>query len=386
MTFVRTKARIFELSTTSGSGPFALAGAPDGSYNNFASVMSVGDTVHVTVVEPGVAFWSGLATYSAANELTLTTVEETKGIFGSGTKEVFATPLASSSALPFDIAGAIVTGGTSAAYTVASFRKYSTLAELDGSVIAFTPHASNGGAMTLDVDGLGAKPLRSSPGVELGSNVLIAGTPYLALYNHAAQAFHLHALGGNAYGIPLGAGMDYWGTTTPSSAFAFPTGQAISRTTYAGLFSLIGTTYGAGNGTSTFNLPDKRGRVSASADAMGGVAAGRLTDAVAGIDSLGDAGGAQTHTLTTTQIPSHTHANSLNESPHSHAQSFGYRGYSTSGSAQAYSSAPGVDGTASYPPAAASTGITITNAAAGGGGAHNNIQPTIVCNYIMRVL
>jgi microcystin-dependent protein len=57
--------------------------------------------------------------------------------------------------------------------------------------------------------------------------------------------------------------LDYWGTTTPNSSFAFPTGQAISRTTYAALFALIGATYGVGDGTTTFNLPDKTGRVSA---------------------------------------------------------------------------------------------------------------------------
>ena len=65
----------------------------------------------------------------------------------------------------------------------------------------------------------------------------------------------------NQYNVPLAAGLDYWGSTTPNSAFAFPTGQAISRTTYAALFTLIGTTYGAGDGSTTFNLPDKAGRV-----------------------------------------------------------------------------------------------------------------------------
>ncbi|HEY7845769.1 MAG TPA: phage terminase large subunit, partial [Bradyrhizobium sp.] len=70
----------------------------------------------------------------------------------------------------------------------------------------------------------------------------------------------------NPYNIPLGAGLDYWGSTTPNSSFAFPSGQAISRTTYVALFALVGTTYGAGDGSTTFNLPDKRGRVSAATD------------------------------------------------------------------------------------------------------------------------
>ena len=179
-------------------------------------------SLHTTVVEPGVAFWSGIVTLSATNEITLTSVEETKGTFGAGTKEIFACYLASRSAFPDDISGAIVTGGTSTAYTVTSHRVYDTLSRLDGNLIAFTPHTTNGAIVTLNVDGVGAKPLRPSPGVELQSNVLLQGTPYLALYNHSDDAFYLHGLGANTYGIPLGCGMDFWLPTAPSSAFAFP--------------------------------------------------------------------------------------------------------------------------------------------------------------------
>jgi len=110
-------------------------------------------------------------------------------------------------------------------------------------VIAFTPHTTNGATVTLNVDSLGARPLRTSPNVDLQSGVLIQGTPYAAVYNNSDGAFYLRGVGA-APGIPLGAGMDFWGSTTPSTAFAFPTGQAISRTTYASLFALCGTTYG----------------------------------------------------------------------------------------------------------------------------------------------
>ncbi|MBR0855497.1 tail fiber protein [Bradyrhizobium liaoningense] len=301
-----------------------------------------------------------------------------------------AAPLASTSTFREDIAGAIVTGGTSTAYTVASYRKYASLAELDGNIIAFTPHATNGQTVTLNVDGLGAKPLRLGPGVELQSNVLIQGTPYTALYNHASQVFYLHALGGNAYGVPLAAGMDYWGPTTPSSAFAFPAGQQISRVTYARLFALIGTQYGGGDGSTTFNLPDKRGRVSAGLDP--GNATGLLNTMSA---TLGAMGGEQTHTLTAGEIPPIAARNP--------SQAIGV---STGGPV-----VPGTDaGTPWFNLGAPATGsftsvyrngvspglyqissmsgindisVISTNT---GGGAHNNVQPTIVCNYIMRVL
>lgn len=65
--------------------------------------------------------------------------------------------------------------------------------------------------------------------------------------------------------IPVGAGMDYYGTIAPEN-WLFADGRALSRTEYSELFSIIGTTYGAGDGSTTFNLPDKRERVSMMAN------------------------------------------------------------------------------------------------------------------------
>jgi len=60
-------------------------------------------------------------------------------------------------------------------------------------------------------------------------------------------------------------------------------GQAISRSTYASLFAVIGTAWGAGDGSTTFNLPDLRGRSLFGQDNMGGVPANRLTSGVSGV-------------------------------------------------------------------------------------------------------
>ncbi|MDP1867012.1 MAG: tail fiber protein [Bradyrhizobium sp.] len=383
MARVRAKARIGESSITAGNGPFALAGAFDASHNRFSSIMAVGDTTTATVVEPGVAFWSGIVTYSAANEITLTTVEETKGTFGAGTKEIFAGQLASRSMLAEDIAGAIVTGGSSTAYTVASNRVYDTLSRLDGNLIAFTPHATNGQTVTLNVDGLGAKPLRSSPGVELMPGVLILGTPYMALYNHVSQVFYLHGLFGNPYNVPLAAGMDYWAPTAPNSAFVFPIGQQVSQTAYAALYALFGANRFGADGGGLFYLPDKTGRVSAMKEAT----ASRLTTALGGVDgaTLGAVGGLQTHLLLTAEIPSHAHANSVNDPGHAHNYDKALPSPGMAGNQAGYY---GLDNSYWTPAgtAAAGTGISLNNANAGGGGAHKNVQPTIVCNYIMRVL
>lgn len=282
-----------------------------------------------------------------------------------------------------DIAGAIVTGGTSTAYTVTSFEVFDSLAHLSGNIIAFTPHATNGATVTLNVDGLGAKPLRAAPSVELQSNVLILGTPYVALYNTTDSVFYLHGMGGNTYGIPLAAGMDYWGTTAPSSAFAFPAGQAISRTTYATLFAIMSTTYGVGDGSTTFNLPDKTGRVSAMKEAS----STRLTTAGGGVDgaTMGSANGLDKVTLAKTQIP--TGLFTFNDAQHNHA-------YVTPtslidialGTGTVRSNMGQFNGGASNNGTTTSTatGASITDGA--GGLSHSNTQPTIVCNYIIRVL
>lgn len=158
--------------------------------------------------------------------------------------------------------------------------------------------------------------------------------------------------------------MPYAGATAPSG-WLLCYGQAISRTTYADLFAALGTTYGVGDGSTTFNLPDLRGRTIAGQDDMGGASANRLTNQTGGLDgdTLGATGGAETHTLTTDQMPSHAHSGVLTGS------STGDR-YQTTTS----SSAP-------RPITSTSSGST---GSTGGGQAHNNVQPTIILNYIIK--
>ncbi|MCZ7659199.1 MAG: phage tail protein [Xanthobacteraceae bacterium] len=108
--------------------------------------------------------------------------------------------------------------------------------------------------------------------------MLSQGTPYAATY-YASNGgeWILHGFFEHPGSIPIGGGLDYWGTTAPSSNFVFAFGQALSRTAYPTLFARLGTTYGPGDGATTFNIPDKRGRVTAGKDDMGGTSANRLT-------------------------------------------------------------------------------------------------------------
>jgi len=90
-----------------------------------------------------------------------------------------------------DIAG-VTTGGTATAYTVASNQAFDSLVSMDGKSIALVPHVTSGaGPVTLNVDGLGAKALRSAPGVELAAGTLISGTPYVARYVNSASEWIL---------------------------------------------------------------------------------------------------------------------------------------------------------------------------------------------------
>ncbi len=163
--------------------------------------------------------------------------------------------------------------------------------------------------------------------------------------------------------VPTGTVSPYAGTAEPTG-WLFCRGQEVSRSTYSALDALITTTYGAytngsgGVGTSHFRLPDLRGRVVAGQDDMGGTSANRLTGLSGGVDGdvLGAAGGAETHVLTITEMPAHTHTVPI-----------------------AVTTNNASDGGASRAQAG-----TTTSSSTGGGGAHNNVQPTIILNYIIK--
>jgi microcystin-dependent protein len=238
-------------------------------------------------------------------------------------------------------------------------------------------------------------------------------TPYLGQLIFETDTFNINFWNGTTWQGAISAPA---GTVNPFAGASAPSGwllcdgrsTGISRTTYAGLFAVIGTTYGSGDGSTTFNLPDLRGRVVAGEDDMGGTAANRLTSAGSGVNglALGAAGGLQTHTLDINQIPSVASA--------SHRHEFGFslldNYYSATGSNAAmfqagayrystgtYQGAVGA-GTVSdtrrdatsvsfgQSTRMASFGDTQTpSATAGGGQAHNNTQPTIILNYIIKV-
>lgn len=170
--------------------------------------------------------------------------------------------------------------------------------------------------------------------------------------------------------VPTGSMAPYAGSTAPAG-WIFCNGQAISRTTFASLFAVIGTTYGAGDGSTTFGLPDLRGRTIFGRDDMGGSVTNRITTAGSGINGvqLGAAGGSQfmhghTHTVTD---PGHTHT-----APGQTGTNY------AAGSNTVGSSTPT---NTSYMTSSATTGITLSTT---GTGTSQNMPPAIILNWIMK--
>jgi len=171
------------------------------------------------------------------------------------------------------------------------------------------------------------------------------------------------------------------GRSSAPSGWLICNGDAVDRTLYAELYSAIGETFGPGNGTTTFNLPDMRGRVAAGVGTgTGGGASGTgAPTGGAALTAVALAGwfGSNTVVLDTSMIPSHSHG--VTDPGHTHGQNGGTGGPSQTRLTSDTHDTPtnSVDNTDS-----STTGISIDNT--GGGGAHPNLQPTVGLNFIIR--
>lgn len=187
--------------------------------------------------------------------------------------------------------------------------------------------------------------------------------------------------------LPVGSIIDYSGSTEPAN-WLFCYGQTLTLggagEIYETLFAVIGTTYG-GTGSNDFNLPDCRGRILAGRDDMGGVSADRLNSIAS--TTLGASAGAQTHVLTTGELPAHTHSVSVNSSgAHIHQ----YADSTSVNSAVGTKYLHGSSGTdldiVRFTENDGAHTHTISETSVGSGTAHNNIQPTFIINKIIKAV
>jgi microcystin-dependent protein len=183
---------------------------------------------------------------------------------------------------------------------------------------------------------------------------------------------------------PVGSMMMYAGSAAPAG-WLMCDGAAVSRTTYATLFSILGATYGAGNGSSTFNVPDMRRRVP--------VGAGGTSSATLG-NGIGNTGGEESHTLTSSESGNPSHIHGIADPGHTHdilidgwSAKQGKGGtsgaywdlslevtppYNNSGDRDLYTNS-------------VATGISVNNnTSAAASSAHNTVQPSLVINYIIK--
>ena len=180
---------------------------------------------------------------------------------------------------------------------------------------------------------------------------------------------------------PAGSVIMWAGTVaTVPTGWLYCDGSAVSRTTYAGLFSALGTLYGSGDGSTTFNLPNFKDRFAVGADGDSG-----------GDYDVGSTGGVADVTLTTSQIPSHSHANTASSSSSVTDPGHTHNSNVVTGSSEGGSTGGLGNGTATTAATSSSTtGIsvstttTMTNASTGGGNSHTNIPPYLAMGYIIK--
>jgi microcystin-dependent protein/type II secretory pathway pseudopilin PulG len=156
-------------------------------------------------------------------------------------------------------------------------------------------------------------------------------------------------------GLPPGT-IFPWPAAQVPAGWLLCAGQVVARADYPGLFAVIGTTYGAGNGSTTFQLPDLRGRTVVGLDNMGTGAAGVIDDPLA--DIPGGRFGTSAHTLSVAEMPAHTHG--YKETPWTGKHYYGGTGK------------------------VMTVQVNSQTLPAGGGQAHNNIQPSMALYWIIR--
>jgi len=198
--------------------------------------------------------------------------------------------------------------------------------------------------------------LEVTGGANLGGNVTAAGTVQgnvvKALSSLELPSETIDNTSGKVINVfdnvvPVG-GLIPFGAAAAPSGWLLCDGTAVSRITFADLFAVIGETYGVGDGVTTFTLPDMRSRVPVGLDA-----------GEPDFDALGKDGGEKDHTLTIAEMPAHTHEIPI------------FRNVDHAGGG-----AFDIFDDALVP--------TAPSKSTGGGGAHNNVQPFVIFNWIIK--
>jgi len=247
-----------------------------------------------------------------------------------------------------------------------------------GTLPAVTAKKSDGAGALINLASGDLDPAQPAIFQSDGTNYILVN-PYVVIPATAAS-------------VLTGMILPYGGTSAPTG-YLLCDGAAVSRTTYSALFTISGTAFGTGDGSTTFNVPDMRDRVPVGKGDMGGTDAGRIVDASS--LTLGGSLGTELHTILTAELPSHAHSITLTGTTgttgsHSHNVSQ-YTGQNivNSGQGAPISGHAMYLGTNNNPTDSAgshshSISLTGISDSTGSGAAVSIVQPSLILNYIIK--
>lgn len=309
--------RVQEIATTTGTGAFTLGGTVAG-FRRFQDAFAVNDTPYYVIFD-GVDWEVGIGTLTGATTLARTTVLASSNAgalvnFGAGNKLVWCDAPAAL-IVPTELSPSQITSNQND-YNPTGLLAAQTLRinsdarrTISGLQAAFT-------GKKLTVMNVGDFPIvfsfqdtNSSANNRFAFGTTLGGGQVMNIqYDGTTGRWR-----GLSIPEPVGTLKDFAGSTVPSDGLACD-GSAVSRTIYAALFNEVGTTWGAGNGSTTFNVPDFRRRV-----AVGSGGSGSSTLA----NSVGSTGGEEAHVQAVGELASHTHTGTTgnNSVDHTHTYS-----------------------------------------------------------------
>lgn len=305
-----------------------------------------------------------------------------------------------------------------------SFTVYSSQAQV--GIGTATPDASSQLDISAGDKGLLIPRLTATQRIGIASpatGLLVYQTTDVTGFYYYTGTAWTNLVSGGSGGVPTGTIMAFAGSTVPAG-WVLCNGAAISRTTNSLLYASVGIAYGSGDGSTTFNIPDLRGRTIFGLDNMGGTAASRLTTTggISANNTLGANGGNQTLSIAVANLPAHNHtftgtAATTSNNSHSHNYQDAYfaentnliGNTNTAGGNARFGTSAGTDGDNSFlfrtntnthtsNSALASTQIsttitthnhdvtatgTISNT--GSGTALASLNPGLVLNYIIKL-
>jgi microcystin-dependent protein len=366
--FTSTNVEVFDRGTKIDSNLVTVANNA-GFLQVTIPVQNAGHVIFVAAFESGAGLLTRLAnTGSGADGANMIGIQDTGALIAATTVEGALTEVVTSLNTLLSNLGTISNlwkrDGTNAASANIPMGGFKFTGLVDGSAATDSATVGQVSALNSTISNLGNTFVRKDgtttmTGIFNAGNFRVSNVAAPTTGTDATNKTYVDAQLGSA--APSGLVCCFGGTVAPTG-WLLCNGAAVSRITYATLFTAIGTTYGAGDGTTTFNVPNPVGRViiGAGTGAGGGTSGSGIVTGGAALSArtIGQWFGEETHTLTLAETPAHTHT--------------------------LPSGCGGGGGTTSVECVFDGIPTTWTTSPQGGGAAHNVVQPGLVLSYIIK--